>query len=114
VSLTEGGRRQRKTPNLVGNERFQAWWPLKCYKFGGQWNVPSLVAFRRKRKNIFVWGSMEKHPCLVAYEKNKKIIFISFHFSPQKILLEPYSPLTLRLWFTMVLNHYFVSFLLSL
>jgi len=89
VSLTEGGRRQRKTPNLVGNERFQAWWPLKCYKFGGQWNVPSLVAFRRKRKNIFVWGSMEKHPCLVAYEKKKKSFSSPSTFHPKRFYLNP-------------------------
>jgi hypothetical protein len=37
-------------------------------QLGGPWNVPCLVAFRRKSKSI---------------------IFTSFHFLPHKILLKP-------------------------
>jgi hypothetical protein len=59
---------------------FQGWWPLEgiqCLEvngeaslFGGQWKVPSLVAFRMKNKNI---------------------LFTPFHFSLQKILLKFFS-----------------------
>ncbi len=47
----EGGK--ERPPNLVANDRFQAWWPLKvskawlpmeCSKLGGPWKIPSLVA----------------------------------------------------------------------
>jgi hypothetical protein len=41
----EGGK--ERPPNLVANDRFQAWWPLKVSKLGCQWNVPSLAALER-------------------------------------------------------------------
>jgi hypothetical protein len=42
---------QWKVPSLVANGRFQAWWLMEGSKLGGQWKVPSLVAV--KEKHIF-------------------------------------------------------------
>jgi hypothetical protein len=62
---------------------------LEGSKFGGPWNVPCLVAFGRKRRNIFFISSIF-HP-------------IRFYF--KKI------PLILRFCFTMVLDYYFSFFI---
>jgi len=59
-------------------------------QFGGQWKVPCLVAFGRRRRNI---------------------LFTSFYFPPHKILLKPFFSLILGFCFTMVLNHYYAFFL---
>ncbi len=60
-----------------------AWWPMDCSKLGGLWKVK------------------EKH------------LFTSSHFLPNKFYLNfQFFPLTLRLYFTMVLGHYSrISFL---
>jgi hypothetical protein len=60
---------QWKVLSLVTLGRFQASWALEGSKLGGPWNVPCLVAFGRRRKM-----------------RRRNILFISFHFSPQKIL----------------------------
>ncbi len=74
-------------PNLVANGKFQAypwnesnvwrpmgkhhvWCQMEGSNLGGFWNVPCLVAFGRRRRNI---------------------LFTSFHFSPHKILLQFFS-----------------------
>jgi len=78
---------QWKVPNLVANGRFQAWWPtegskfawwpMEGSKFGGQWKVK------------------EKH------------LFTSSHFPPNKLYLNlQFFPLTLRFYFTMILDYH--------
>jgi hypothetical protein len=47
-------------------------------QFGGQWKVPCLVAFGRRRRNI---------------------LFTSFYFPPHKILLKPFFFIDFRVLF---------------
>jgi len=101
---------------LVANGRFQAWWPMQGSKLNGQWKVPM---FGGQWENILLGGQWKvpmfggpwKVPSLVAIGRKKiNIFFTSFHFPPNKIYLNLFS-LILRFYFTMVLYHYFTSFL---
>jgi hypothetical protein len=66
---------------LVALERFHVWWPLEGFMLGG------------------LWKEKEKHH------------FHLFSLSPLIILLKHFFfPLIWRIYFTMVLNHYFMFF----
>jgi hypothetical protein len=67
---------QWNVPNLVADGMFQTWWPMEGSMFGGQWNVLSLVA-----NGMFqAWWPMEGEG---------KTSFHLFPFSPQQTLLKP-------------------------
>jgi hypothetical protein len=60
--------------SLVANGRFHVWWPMECSKLGGQWKVPCLVA-----NGMFqAWWPMEGE---------RKTPFHLFHFPPNKLYL---------------------------
>jgi hypothetical protein len=85
---------QWNVPSLVANGMFQAWWPMEGSKLGGQWKVPSLVANGR----FHAWWPMEDEG---------ETPFHLFHFPPNNLYPNlQFFLLTLRFYFTMVLNHY--------
>jgi hypothetical protein len=66
---------QWKVPCLVANGMFQAWWPMEGSMLSGQWNVPSLVANGR----FHAWWPMKGEG---------KTPFHLFPFSPQQTLFK--------------------------
>jgi len=58
--------------------------------------------------------ALERFQCLVVLERRRKsILFTSFHFPPPNNFTETlFFPLILKFYFTMVLNCYFMPFLL--
>ncbi len=97
-------KKERNEGKLKANGRFQAWWPLEwiwCLVvngetslFNGQWKVSSLVTLECSMFGC-LWKENEKH---------------LFHL--QKILLKHLFHWFLKFYLTMVLNCYFMSFLL--
>jgi hypothetical protein len=76
----------------MANDRFQAWWPLKDSKTWRPMEGEKETSLIRDQwKNILAWWLMKKHFYLVVNGKRRNIFFTSFHFSIQKIFLEPYS-----------------------
>jgi hypothetical protein len=59
-----------------GEGRSKTWWPMEGSMFGGQWNVPCLVA----NGMFHAWWPMEGE---------RKTPFHLFPFSPQQTLLKP-------------------------
>jgi hypothetical protein len=60
------------------------WWPMEGSKFGGEWGN---ILFGGQWK-VPMFGGPWKVPNLMAFGRRKKnIFFTSFHFSPHKILL---------------------------
>jgi hypothetical protein len=83
---------------------------------GDLWNVPYLVAFEMNLMLGGQWGNILlggpwNVPYLVAFGRRRRsILFMSFHFSPHKILLKHFFSLILKFCFTIVLYHYFMFF----
>jgi hypothetical protein len=50
-------------------------------KLSGPWKIPNLDANGSKRRNIFDWGSMQKHLCLVV---NGKTFLLSGQLKKKK------------------------------
>ncbi len=88
-------------------EGFNVWWPLDCSMFGGQWGN---ILFGGQWK-VLMFNGPWKVSSLMAYgRKRKNIIFTCFYF-PLTNLLKPYF-INFKVYFTMVLNHYFMYFLI--
>jgi hypothetical protein len=85
---------QWNVPNLVANGMFQVWCPMEGSMLGGHWNVPCLVAIGRSQ----AWWLMEGEG---------KTPFHLFHFPPTTFTYTfNFFLLTLRFYFTMVLSRY--------
>jgi hypothetical protein len=92
------------------------------FKLSGPWKIPNLGANGSKRRNIFDWGSMQKHLCLAV---NGKTFLLSGQWKNKKHsshLLSLFNPIVFffnhvsfdfKVLFYHGSNHYFVSFLLS-
>jgi len=85
---------QWNVPSLVAIGRFHDWWPLEDSNLGGHWKVPSLVANGRFQ----TWWPMEGEG---------ETPFHLFHFPPNNLYPTlQFFPLTLQFYFTMVLSRY--------
>jgi hypothetical protein len=119
---------QLKIPSLVALGMFHGWWPMESSKLSGQLKVLSLVALEMNPMFGGQWGSILlggqwKVPSLVAFGlfhvwfplegKGKTSFSPPSTFHLMKFYLN-FFPLILRIFFTMVLDHCFSFSLFSL